>query len=260
MIEVSGLYIHPLKSAAAVSVEKIEIDDFGFRNDRRWMLVDDEGKFLSQRQLPKMCLIKATVLESVLKIQVPNMTSLNVSAAMNHRRQVEVWGDSCQSYDCGDEAASYLSDFLQVTCRLVYFPDTEQRQVDLTYAKKGDLTGFSDGFPLLVISQASLDDLNSKLNEPVSMTRFRPNVVISGVEAFAEDSWNDIQIGGMNFRVVKPCSRCSIPSVDPLTGLRSIEPIKTLREYRMRDSKVYFGQNVIADTTGALEVGMTVVV
>lgn len=260
MIKISELYIHPLKSAAAISVDKVSIDIFGLKNDRRWMLVDEKDSFLSQRQLPKMCLIKAIVIESGLKIQVPNMSPLNVPDSMSHRRQVEVWGDVCQSYDCGDEAAAYLSEFLKVSCRLVYFPDTEKRQVDLTYAEKGDLTGFSDGFPLLIISQASLDDLNSKLNEPVSMTRFRPNIVISGVEAFAEDNWDNIQIGGVNFRVVKPCSRCSIPSVDPLTGLRSVEPVKTLREYRMRDSKVYFGQNVIADTTGVLEVGMTVVV
>lgn len=260
MIKISELYVHPLKSAAAVSVDKVSIDAFGLENDRRWMLVDEKGIFLSQRQLPVMCLIKAVVLDSILMVTVPDGSTLNVPIVTNNSRQVEVWGDHCQSYDCGDEAAAYLSEFLEVTCRLVYFPDTEKRQVDLTYAEKGDLTGFSDGFPLLIISQASLDDLNSKLNESVSMTRFRPNIVISGVEAFAEDNWDNIQIGGINFRVVKPCSRCSIPSVDPLTGLRSVEPVKTLRGYRMRDSKVYFGQNAIADTTGVLEVGMTVVV
>lgn len=260
MVTISELYIHPLKSAASISVTKASIDAFGFENDRRWMLVDNKGIFLSQRQLPSMCLIKAVVEDDGLKLSVPNVSPLFVPFIDDKIQMVEVWGDTCQSYDCGEKAAAYLSDFLQVKCRLVYFSENEKRQVDLDYAKTGDLTGFSDGFPLLVISQASLDDLNSRLNEPVSMTRFRPNVVISGVEAFAEDSWNDIQIGGINFRVVKPCSRCSIPSIDPLTGLRSVEPVKTLRGYRMRDSKVYFGQNVIADATGVIEVGMTVVV
>lgn len=260
VVTISELYIYPLKSAASISVTKVSIDAFGFENDRRWMLVDDKGVFLSQRQLPSMCLIKAVVEDKGLKLSVPDESSLFVPVTDDKIQMAEVWGDTCQTYDCGEKAADYLSDFLQVKCRLVYFPENEKRQVDLNYAKPGDLTGFSDGFPLLIISQASLDDLNSKLDGAVSMTRFRPNVVISGVEAFAEDSWNNIQVGGINFRVVKPCSRCSIPSVDPLTGLRSVEPVKTLREYRMRDSKVYFGQNVIADTTGVLEVGMTVVV
>lgn len=260
MIKISELYIHPLKSAAAVAVDKVSIDRFGLENDRRWMLVDEKGVFLSQRQLPTMCLIQAKLSGSGLTLTVPNSQSLNVPASTKNGRQVEVWGDVCQSYDCGDEAANYLSEFLQIKSRLVYFPANEKRQVDLNYAKKGELTGFSDGFPLLIISQASLDDLNAKLDAPVSMTRFRPNIVISGVDAFAEDSWNSVQIAGINLRVVKPCSRCSIPSIDPLTGLRSLEPIKTLRQYRMRDSKVYFGQNVIADSMGSLEVGMRVVV
>lgn len=260
MVKISELYIHPLKSAAAISVDKVSIDSFGLESDRRWMLVDEKGIFLSQRQLPKMCLIKAEVFDSGLVVTVPNSDTMQVPITTRTNRQVEVWGDVCQSYDCGDEAANYLSEFLQTKCRLVYFPDNEKRQIDLNYAKKGELTGFSDGFPLLMISQASLDDLNSRLDVPVSMTRFRPNIVLSGVDAFAEDSWGNIQVGGINLRVVKPCSRCSIPSVDPLTGLRSAEPVKTLRQYRMRDSKVFFGQNVIADSIGTLEVGMSVVV
>jgi MOSC domain-containing protein len=258
VLEISELYIHPLKSAASIAVEKVALDDFGLQYDRRWMLVDDSGNFLSQRQLPMMCLIKAVVEGSVLTVHVPDFSPLKVSVIKNQPRTVKVWGDACNSYDCGDEVAKYLSHFLEAACRLVYFPGDEKRQVDLAYAKKGDLTGFSDGFPLLIISQASLDDLNARLDKPVSMTRFRPNIVISGTEAFAEDEWKNIIIGGINFRIVKPCSRCSVPSVDPLTGLRSIEPVKTLRNYRMRGSKVYFGQNVIADSTGMLEVGMPV--
>ena len=260
MITVSELYIHPLKSAASVAVDKVAIDTFGLQYDRRWMLVDESGDFLSQRKLPAMCLIKAAVVDSFLTVSVPDLPVLTLTGTLKNAREVTVWGDVCNSYDCGDEAADYLSRFLQVKCRLVYFPDNEERQVDLQYAKKGDLTGFSDGFPLLLISQASLDDLNTRLDSPVSMTRFRPNIVISGVEAFAEDNWESIKVGGINLRVVKPCSRCSIPSVDPLTGLRSAEPVKTLRTYRMRNSKVYFGQNVIADSTGMLEIGMPVVV
>lgn len=259
MIKVSELYIHPLKSAAAISVNKARIDAFGFENDRRWMLVDEKGIFLSQRQLPNMCLIKTVVTGTGISLSVPDAKELNITNVTIEQRKVNIWGDICNSYDCGDEAANYLSDFLRTKCRLVCIPEDEKRQVDLEYAKKGELTGFSDGFPLLIISQASLDDLNSKLTMPVSMTRFRPNIVVSGVDAFAEDSWVNIEIAGINLRIVKPCSRCAIPSVDPLTAERSPEVIKVLRQYRMRESKVFFGQNVIADSLGMLEVGMPVI-
>lgn len=258
MIKVSELYIHPLKSAASISVEKATIDELGLVNDRRWMLVDDNNQFLSQRQLPEMCLINAKVKDNALLISVPGKPLLEVSKKQTPNRVVQVWGDQCQAIDCGDEAAEYLSLFLKTSCRLVMFADNEIRQVDLDYAQPGDKTGFSDGFPLLLISQSSLDDLNNRLEKPVSMTRFRPNLVVSGCDAFAEDDWSLIKIGGISMRVVKPCSRCGIPAVDPVTALRSIEPVKTLRQYRMRDNKVYFGQNVIADSIGLLETGMHV--
>lgn len=258
MIKVTELYVYPLKSAAANRVEKAKIDEFGLQNDRRWMLVDSQGGFLSQRQLPQMCLISVSVDENGLRIKLPGESAFIATVDRQLKTKVQVWGDYCQAYDCGDEAANLISGFLATSCRLVYFPDDEIRQVDLDYAKSGDKTGFSDGFPLLLIAQESLDDLNSRLQQPVSMTRFRPNIVVSGVDAFAEDNWKIIEIGGITMRVVKPCSRCSIPSVNPLTGKRTVEPVKTLRSYRMRDGKVYFGQNLIADKTGMLETGMDV--
>jgi len=257
-IIISELYIHPLKSAASVSVKKATLDNLGFEGDRRWMLTDANGDFLSQRQLPEMCLIDAKINADTLSVSVPGKGAISVSANLNHVRQVMVWGDNCRAFDAGELAASYLSEFLKTPCRLVCFPADEKRQVDLNYAKPGVLTGFSDGFPLLIISQASLDDLNKRLDTPVSMTRFRPNIVVSGCEAYAEDEWKHIIVGGIEMQIVKPCSRCSIPSVDPVTAVRSLEPVKTLREYRMKDSKVYFGQNVIANSTGVLEVGMSV--
>lgn len=257
-ITVSELFIHPLKSAAAISMDKVVLDQFGVENDRRWMLVDQKGHFLSQRQLPMMCLIRAVVHGAKLSLSVANMSEIEVIVDEKKIRTVVVWGDRCSAYDCGDEVAKWLSQFLDTRCRLVYFPESEIRQVDLKYANKGDKTGFSDGFPLLLISQASLDDLNERLDIPVSMRRFRPNIVVSGTEPFAEDSWKLIKVGNIVMRVVKPCSRCSIPSVDPVTGLRSVEIIKVLRNYRLRDDKVFFGQNIIADGVGLIETGMKV--
>jgi len=257
-ITISELYIHPLKSAASVSVKKATLDNLGFENDRRWMLVDPDGNFLSQRQFPEMCLIKAHADDDMLSVSVPGQDAIKVSANKDKVMQVVVWGDSCRAYDVGEVASEYLSNFLKTACRMVCFPADEKRQVDLNYANPGDLTGFSDGFPLLIISRASLDDLNKHLDKPVSMTRFRPNIVVSGCEAYAEDDWKRIIVGGIEMQVVKPCSRCSIPSIDPKTAVRSLEPVKTLREYRMKDSKIYFGQNVIANSTGILEIGMPV--
>lgn len=258
MIKISELYIHPLKSAAAISLEEVLLDEFGLQYDRRWMLVDGEGNFLSQRQLPEMCLINAQVMEASLKLTAPGMPDIDAYTDESLVSEVIVWGDKCNAYDCGEDVAEWFSYFLNTSCRLVYFPDDEVRQVDPEYSRQGDKTGFSDGFPLLLISEASLDDLNGRLDSPVSMTRFRPNIVVSGAEAFAEDNWKEIKVGDITMRVVKPCSRCSIPSVDPLSGKRTAEPVKTLREYRLQDTKVYFGQNVIADRTGMLELGMPV--
>ena len=258
MIKISELYIHPLKSAAAQRVEEARVDQFGLLNDRRWMLIDEKGEFLSQRLLPEMCLIKAMVENNVLMVSLPAQPNIEVVASKEHVVSAKVWGDVCKAWDCGDEIAKILSLFLKTNCRMVYFPEDEVRQVDKEYAKEGDKTGFSDGFPLLLISQASLDDLNRRLDEKVTMTRFRPNIVVSGTEAFAEDEWKEIRVGGIHMRVVKPCSRCSIPSVNPVNAKRSAEPVTTLRQYRMRDNKVYFGQNVIADSTGLLEAGMKV--
>ena len=187
------------------------------------------------------------------------MPALTVPATGEKRQaQVTVWDDRCKVLDAGDEAADWFSRFLAIDCRLMYFPDDEVRAVDPRYARPGDRTAFSDGFPLLLIAQASLDDLNSRLEAPISMARFRPNLVVQGCDAFAEDHWKEIRIGDLKFRIVKPCSRCTIPGIDPTTGERGLEPLRTLAAYRKRGTKIFFGQNVIADGQGELRVGMPV--
>jgi uncharacterized protein YcbX len=140
----------------------------------------------------------------------------------------------------------------------VHFPDDSRRAVDPDYAAPADQVGFADGFPFLLISQASLDDLNARLDQPVPMLRFRPNLVVSGCGPYAEDGWKRIRIGDIEFRVAKPCSRCIIPTIDFATGERAREPLQTLMTYRKRDNKVYFGQNLLHDAGGRLEVGTQV--
>ena len=256
---VSGLSIYPVKSCRGIKLNSALVESFGLENDRRWMVVDENGVMLTQRKISKMCLIQVELTEAGLILKTTSMDSLSVINPVSKKKvTVKVWADECQAYDAGDEAAKWLSQVLSVTCRLVYFPDDEFRQVDLTYANKGDETAFSDGFPLLLISQASLDDLNSRLNKPVTMDRFRPNIIVSGCQPFAEDKWKKIRIGNIIFRIAKPCSRCVIPAINIKTAEREEEPIKTLIAYRKRDNKIFFGQNVIANSFGEIEVGMPV--
>ena len=258
-IGVSHLSIYPVKSCRGVNQTSTFFEDFGLKNDRRWMVVDEQGVMLTQRKITKMCLIQPEVIETGLILSAATMAELHVDIPLaNKICKVKVWNDVCQAYDSGDEAAHWLSQFLSIKCRLVYFPANEFRQVDLNYAAEGDKTAFSDGFPLLLISQASLDDLNSRLDSPISMSRFRPNIVVDGCPPYAEDAWKKLKIGDINYRVVKSCSRCVIPSINIETAEKEKEPTKTLISYRKSNDKILFGQNVIAEINGQIEVGMTV--
>ncbi len=258
-LRVSELAIYPVKSLAGIALQSASVERFGLANDRRWMVVDADGRFLTQRQHARMCLIQPVLQGDELRLRAEGMPDLTVlHPAGRNKRRVTVWDDQCNALDCGDEAAAWLSRFLTIDCRLVYFPADEVRAVDPRYARPGDRTAFSDGFPLLLISQASLDDLNSRLDIPIVMARFRPNLVVQGCAAFAEDDWQEMRIGDLRFRIVKPCSRCTIPGIDPATGERGPEPLRTLAGYRKRDDKIFFGQNVIADGRGEIRVGMNV--
>ncbi len=259
-IHVSELAIYPVKSLRQIKLEKVKIDPFGFHFDRRWMVVDEDGQMLTQRKKSRMCLIQPELLKGgQLRFQATGMPDLEVDcSSSSSSRRVKVWEDQCMALDCGDEAAAWLTQFLDIKCRLVFFPENEFRQVDPRFAKTGERTAFSDGFPILLISQASLDDLNRRLSKPVAMRRFRPNLVVSGCEPFAEDDWKTIRIGDIHFRIVKPCSRCIIPNIDPDTAEKSAEPTRTLSQFRRRENKIFFGQNVIADSQGEIKTGMPV--
>ena len=257
-ILVSGLSVYPVKSCAEVQLESANVEQFGLNNDRRWMVVDEHGVMLTQRKISKMCLIQTQVINDGLILSASDIEPLVVKYPSVNKSLVTVWNDQCHVYDAGEDAAIWLSRYLLKKCRLVYFPEDEFRQVDLNYANKGDKTAFSDGFPLLLISQASLDDLNSRLSLPITMTHFRPNIVVAGCTPFAEDAWKIIRIGKVTYRLVKPCSRCVIPGINIVTAEREEEPIKTLAHYRKRNNKIFFGQNVIANETGKIKLGMKV--
>jgi uncharacterized protein YcbX len=255
-----GLHVYPIKSCSGIVVDEWEVDERGLHNDRRWMLVDEAGCFISQREFPRMALIRVRIEPGGLLVDAPDMPSLNVPFRPpdGKLRLTRVWDDLVESRPVGGDADRWFSEFLDVGCKLVYLPDESVRPVDPTYGRPGDRVGLADGFPFLLISEASLADLNARLERPVPMNRFRPNLVVRGCEPFAEDGWGRIRIGSMTFRVVKPCSRCAITTVDQTTAATSKEPLRTLARFRKVGTKVLFGQNLIHDSTGILRAGASV--
>lgn len=251
-----NIHIYPIKSARGISLSSSRLDDCGLELDRRWMLIDENGGFLTQRTLPRMSLIHVDVHADHLVVHSAGTDTLAIPAHLDSgaMTRVRVWGDSVEAIDCGDEAARWFTALLGKACRLVRRSDAAIRLVDRKYSARDTSLSFADSFPVHLISQASLDDLNTRLAHPVPMNRFRPNLVISGCAPYDEDNWRTVQIGNITFRVVKPCSRCTVPTVDQETGIRSAEPIRTLESYRRRDGKVHFGQNLIHESTGSVRV------
>lgn len=259
---VNQLAIYPVKSAAGILLEQVELDHRGPLLDRVWMVVDSKNRFVSQRNAPKMCLIRTVLQDKVLCLSAPNMPEIHLAleplVTESIFRNVLVWKDSVNAIDCGDEAASWLSGYLNRDCRLVFMPKSSERLVDKEYAKQQQTVGFADGFPLLVISEASLEQFNTDLAKQgssvkVDLHRFRPNIVIAGCEAFAEDNWNKIQINNIVLSLVKPCSRCIIPALDQDSGVKQMEVIEVLNKTRRRERKTYFGQNALHDGPGIIK-------
>lgn len=226
----------------------------GLEHDRRWMVVDTQGRFLTQRELPRMALITTRLTVDDLVLGAPGMPDLAVPLRSEggDAAPVSVWSDATTGTPAGLEADRWLGAFLGVSCRLVRMPGDAVRQVDRAYAREGEQVGYADGFPFLLISQASLDDLNRRLSAPVGMERFRPNLVVSGCAPYAEDGWTRIRIGAVLFRVVTSCARCVIVTVDPSTGERGREPLRTLAGYRTVEKRVLLGQNLIHDSIGGV--------
>jgi uncharacterized protein len=257
-VVLSELNIYPIKSAAGISLQTAEVEWKGLRGDRRWMVVNDQGKFMTQRQFPAMALIAVALEADQLTITAPAMEPLVVAVQdTTPTLEVEVWGDRCQAISAGDAAREWFSQFLQTPCQLVYLPDGSVRPVNADYAvdPSRDQVSFADAFPFLLISEASLQDLNDRLQTPLPMNRFRPNFVVRGCDAFAEDGWRRIRIGSVLFHVVKSCSRCAITTVDQTTGIKGNEPLQTLATYRLQQGHIMFGQNLLQAHLGSVSVG-----
>lgn len=257
----SQLAIYPLKSAAGIRLDEAIATPLGLEWDRRWLLVDEQGLFVTQRQQAQMALIRVTVEQGILVANAPDMPTLVATPNMPEPITVRVWEDDIVAQTVSAAADAWFSQFLARSVRLVFFPEHLQRPVDKDWAGDGHFTAFSDGFPYLVITQASLDALSQAWGQELAWQRFRPNLVIAGtIPPFAEDEWHSIRINGMDFALVKPCSRCVIPSIDPSTGEKDRSVLTLLQQQRKRaDGRVYLGQNAIMQSsTGMLRVGMAV--
>ena len=254
IVRISALYVHPVKSFRGLSVPEAWVGDRGFEFDRRFMLVDENGHFLTQRTLPRMCLLETAIEGDRLRVSAPGVSlELPLRPTAGEPRTVKVWRSTVEARSLGPDAAAQLGAFLGVPCELVYMPDEVHRACNPEYAP-GSIVSFADGYPFLLATTASLEELGRR-GAPVEMVRFRPNLVVDGAEPFAEDQWRRVRIGEVEFRVVKPCDRCSIPTVDPATGETGVEPTRTLASFRKRGNEVLFGQNLIALAEGVVRVG-----
>jgi len=262
MITLSSLFIYPVKSLAGIQVNTWEVIKTGFKYDRQWMLVDAENCFLSQRRLPKMALIKTAIQAQKLILSAPNKKDLILNLHPNNTSKIisiDIWDEDCQAQTISQEANQWLSDFLGQECTLVYQAEDTIRTVDPKYARPDDQASFSDGFPFLIVSDASLSLLNQQTGLNLSMQRFRPNLVLTGCDSYEEDTWRRITIGDIGFRLPKACSRCSVPQINPETALiDSKEPLRTLSRTRQWQNKVFFGQNALHNQIGILKIGDTV--
>ncbi len=263
MLQLSEIWIYPVKSLGGIPLQQSKVTDRGLEHDRRWLLVDENACFITQREYPKLALFQPEITGDFLKISHKvSQESILVSSyptfsEMTTPIKVTVWEDVVEACEVGSEASDWFSEILGFTVRLVYMPDESQRKVDPDFAvSPNDVTSFSDGFPFLIIGQSSLDDLNSRMAKAVSISRFRPNFVFSGGEAYEEEGWREFTIGALSFYGVKPSGRCIITTVDPETGVISgKDPLLTLSKYKNVGNKVIFGQNVIAQQQGNVAVG-----
>lgn len=263
MPSLNSIFLYPIKSLAGIPLNQSVVTKTGLKYDRKWMLVDKQQQFLSQRSLPKMALIKTHITGQQLIISAPNHPDLSLpltAPEVTETVGVTVWHDQCTALPVSKIADQWFSDFLQIHCQLVYQPDNNIRTVDQNYAQPHDQTSFSDGFPFLLVSEASLALLNQQMDLSLSMQRFRPNLIITDCASYAEDSWRKISIGDISFRLPKPCSRCSVPQIDPDTALSGKEPLRTLARTRKWNNHVYFGQNAIHDREGILHIGDEVII
>lgn len=257
VLQLHEIWIYPIKSLGGISLNEATVMDKGLKFDRRWMLVDEHNRFLTQREYPQMALFQVSLNDQHLHIRHrKNNATLEFPAlattGTTHR--TTIWNDEVTTLEPVPEASAWFAEQLNMNCRLVHFPEINPRPVDPRHATNHEHVSLADAYPFLIIGQASLDDLNTRLTSPVSIKRFRPNFVFTGGNPFEEDHWKDFSIGTVDFTGVKNCARCVLTTVDPETGTKGKEPLATLSQYRKNENKILFGQNAVARSTGTIRI------
>lgn len=249
-----------MKSLGGIDLNSSNVGVRGLEHDRRFLLIDENNRFLTQREFPKMALLQTEIKNEELLIfpkQAPSeVFVLPLSPKPSGKNiQVQIWDDECLAQLISAEADKWFSENLKINCRLVYMPDSTKRNVDPKFAMNNETVNFPDAFPMLIFAQASLDELNSRLAEKLPIIRFRPNIVFTGGSPFQEDMMKHFKINEIDFYCVKPSARCVITTTNQQTGKTGKEPLKTLATFRQKNNKVFFGQNVLVSGEGKINVG-----
>lgn len=247
-LKLSEIWIYPIKSMGGIRLSSAKVMEKGLQYDRRWMLVNGENGFMTQREYPSMALFKPTLQKTGFSIAhsgsiffLPFENQL-----LPQPIKTLVWKDEVTTFEINIEFSEWFSKRLGLSCKLVQFPEENQRPVDPSYQINQENVSLADGYPFLIIGESSLNDLNGRMTQPIPMNRFRPNLVFTGGTPYEEDNWKFFTIGVNKFAGVKPCGRCVMPTINQQTGEKGKEPTATLANYRKIENKIYFGQNVIA--------------
>ena len=259
-LTLTEIYIYPIKSLGGISLQSAKVEERGLQYDRRWMLVDKNGMFLTQREHPSMALLQVNIKDDMLEVshKVKTISDLQLPISneqISNRMVVNIWDDVVLANNVSRDADLWFSEALNLDCQLVFMNDESVRFADRKYTSESKQVSFADAYPFLIIGQESLNELNRRLKEPLPMNRFRLNFVFSGGESFIEDTWKDFMIGDLKFRAVKPCSRCIVTTVNQDTAEKGSEPLETFTKFRKVGNKILFGQNLISYEMGIVKVG-----
>jgi len=255
----SEINIYPIKSLGGISLNEAEIEEKGLQHDRRWMLIDEEGTFITQRKHFELGLLQVDIAENIMTVShkknLNHAISFSIDEETGESISVTVWDDRSTGFEVNTKVSNWFSEFLKMKVRLVKMASADRRLVDQRYASNNETVSFADGYPCLLIGQSSLNGLNEKLSMPIRMDRFRPNFVFTGGIPHVEDNFSTFFLGDVLFSAVKPCARCVLITIDQQNGLKGQEPLRTLAGYRTAGKKILFGQNLIHKGSGIIRLG-----
>jgi uncharacterized protein YcbX len=259
-LRISGIFIYPVKSLGGIPVGSASVMKKGLQHDRRWMLVDSGNIFLTQRIHTRMALFKMNFANEGFQVTYDGNDIVIPSAMEGESVRAKIWDDEVTVQEVSTTHSNWFSKHLGFPCKLVAFPEENDRPVDVRYRLGDDHVSLADAYPLMMIGQSTLDDLNRRMEIPLPMNRFRPSVVFTGGEPFEEDHWDKFTMNNLRFAGVKLCKRCVLITIDQATGVKGTEPLATLSTYRKKDNGVYFGQNVIPMEPGKLSIGDEIII